>query len=187
MQPSEKRLEQLSDEAKRTTIVLEKDERNFIDFILKEDKESGIKHLFSKMLEIYRKMMIYDWKFPGEYYCGISRVALVNIEIFNILIQNTPKKNLPEVGKKIGEVLKLSMETTLGIASSKQENWEIVFERLSIQGFGYFSLKDKYLLIRAPFFSDPVLWEGILDSLFDVKSETKNATAPFVFELTIPA
>ncbi|MDR2708174.1 MAG: hypothetical protein LBB87_05470 [Nitrososphaerota archaeon] len=187
MQPSEKRLEQLSDEAKRTTIILKKDERNFIDFILKENKEPGIKHLFSKMLDIYRKITIYDWEFPGVYYYGISRVALVNIEIFNILIQNTPKKNLPDIGKKIGDVLKISMETTIGIDSSKQENWETVFERLSIQGFGYFSLKDKYLLIKAPFFNDPLLWKGLLKGLFDIETETKNSTAPFVFEIEIPA
>ena len=54
-----------SDEAKRTTIILEKDEREFIESLIKEGKEPGIKPLISKMLNIYKSMMIYDWRFPG--------------------------------------------------------------------------------------------------------------------------
>jgi hypothetical protein len=46
------------------------------------------------MLDVYRSMMIYDWRFPGEYYCGISRIAFLNIELVNILIQNIPKEKV---------------------------------------------------------------------------------------------
>jgi hypothetical protein len=151
-----------------------------------EGKESGIKQLFSKMLDIYRKMMIYDWHFPGEYYCGISRVALVNVEILSILIQNMPKETWHDTGKKIGEVLKVSMETTIGVDVSKQENWTMAFERLSVQGFGYFSLKDKYLLVKAPFLNDALILEGILEGIFDLELETKNFVSPLVFEIKTP-
>jgi hypothetical protein len=186
MQPSEKMLEQLTEEAKRTTLILTKDERDFIDLMRNEGKEPGIKQLFSKMLDIYRKMMIYDWCFPGEYYCGISRVALVNVEILNILIQNMPKETWRDTGKKIGEILKVSMETTIGVDASKQENWAKVFERLSVQGFGHFSLKDKYVLIRAPFLNEALILEGMLESIFDIKLETKNFVPPLVFEIKAP-
>jgi hypothetical protein len=71
-------------EAKRTTIILEKNERDFIETLIRDGKEPGIKPLISKMLEIYKSMMIYDWKFPGEYYGGISRMAFVNVELINI-------------------------------------------------------------------------------------------------------
>lgn len=54
-----------SEEAKRTTINLEKSEREFIESLIKEDKEHGIKPLTSKMLDIYKSMMVYDWHFPG--------------------------------------------------------------------------------------------------------------------------
>ena len=74
-----------NEEAKRTTIILEKNEREFIESLIKEGKEPGIKPLISKMLDIYKSMMIYDWHFPGEYYCGISRTAFVNVELLNIL------------------------------------------------------------------------------------------------------
>ena len=80
-----------NEEAKRTTIILEKNERDFIESLIKEGKETGIKPLISKMLDIYKSMMIYDWRFPGEYYCGISRIAFVNVELFNILTQQIPK------------------------------------------------------------------------------------------------
>ena len=92
-----KRLEELvnkgEETTKRTTVILEKEERDFIDKLIQEGKEPGIKPLISKMLNVYRSMMIYDWHFPGEYYCGISRIALVNVELLNILIQYIPKEN----------------------------------------------------------------------------------------------
>jgi hypothetical protein len=183
MQSSKDRLDQLSDEAKRTTIILEKAERDFIERVIKEGKESGIKSLISKMIDIYRNLSIYNWTFPGEYYYGISRVALVNIELINLLIQNTPKEQWYDTGKKTGDILKVSIDATVGIDAFKQENWEEVFKRLCIQGFGYFSLKDKYLLLKNPFINKPLLWEGIIEGLFGVKVETKFSVSPLVFEI----
>ena len=52
---------------KRTTIILKAEERDYIDSLIREGKESGIKPLISKMLEIHKKMTIHDWRFPGEY------------------------------------------------------------------------------------------------------------------------
>ncbi len=169
--------------AKRTTIILEKEERAFIDSLIKEGKEPGIKPLISKMLDVYRSMMIYDWRFPGEYYCGISRIAFVNVELLNILIQQIPREKLREIGKTMGDALKVSMETTLGIQAAKQENWESVFKRLRVQGFGDFFLKDKYILIKTPFISYSEIWEGIMEGLFEIELDMKTSLPPFVFEI----
>jgi hypothetical protein len=38
--------------AKRTTIILDKEEREYIDSLIRECKEPGIKPLFSKMLDV---------------------------------------------------------------------------------------------------------------------------------------
>jgi hypothetical protein len=188
MQPDrKKRLEEMvnkdDDTAKRTTIILEKDERNFIDSLIREGKEPGIKPLISKMLDVYRSMMIYDWRFPGEYYCGISRIAFVNVEILSILIQQIPREKWRENGKRIGEALKVSMETTLGLKTEDPENWEAVFNRLRIQGFGDFLLKDKYILIKTPFINDAEIWTGLLEGLFDLQLDMKTTTQPLVFEI----
>jgi hypothetical protein len=182
-----KRLEEIvnknDDAAKRTTIILEKEERRFIDSLIREGKEPGIKPLISKMLDIYRSMMIYDWRFPGEYYCGISRIALVNVELLNILIQQMPPEMWRENGKQMGEALKVSMETTLGLQTANRENWGSVFNRLKIQGFGDFLLKDKYLLIKTPFISEVEIWAGLLEGLFDLQLDIKTTTPPLVFEM----
>jgi hypothetical protein len=168
---------------KRTTIILERDEREFIDSLIKEGKEPGIKPLISKMLDVYRSMMIYDWRFPGEYYCGISRIAFVNVELLNILIRQIPREKWREIGKRMGEALKVSLESTLGLQAAKQENWENVFKRLRVQGFGDFYLKDKYLLIKTPFIGDAEIWLGILEGLFDIELDMKTAVPPLVFEI----
>ena len=182
-----KRLEEMvnkdEEATKRTTIILEKEERDFIDRMIQEGKEPGIKPLISKMLDVYRSMMIYDWRFPGEYYCGISRIAFVNVELLNILIQHIPKEKWLEIGKEMGAALKVSMETTLGLQAAQRENWENIFKRLRVQGFGDFYLKDKYLLIKTPLIIDSEIWEGILEGLFDIELDMKTNMPPLVFEI----
>jgi hypothetical protein len=172
-----------NEEAKRTTIILEKGEREFIESLIKDGKEPGIKPLISKMLDIYRSMMIYDWHFPGEYYCGISRTAFVNLELLNILTQQIPKDKWHEVGGKMGDALKVSIQSTLGVDPSKLENWEAVFKRLKVQGFGDFYVKDKFLLLKTPFIHDCEIWKGIMESLLNIEVETRNSVPPLVFEI----
>ena len=172
-----------NEEAKRTTIILEKNEREFIESLIKDGKEPGIKPLISKMLDIYKSMMIYDWRFPGEYYCGISRIALVNVELFNILTQQIPKEKWREIGERMGDALKVSIQSTLEIEADEQKNWERIFERLKVQGFGDFYLKDKFLLLKTPFINDCEIWKGIMEGLLSVELETRNSAPPLVFEI----
>jgi hypothetical protein len=182
-----KRLEEITNKhdetTKRTTIILEKEEREYIDQLIQEGKEPGIKPLISKMLDVYRSMMIYDWRFPGEYYCGISRIAFVNVELLNILIQQIPKEDWHEMGRKMGDALKVSMETTLGLETAKRENWESVFKRLRVQGFGDFFLRDKYILIKTPFIGNAEIWQGLLEGLFEIELDMKASVPPLVFEI----
>jgi hypothetical protein len=183
----EKKLQELirknETSAKRTTIILEKDEREFIDSLIKEGKEPGIKPLISKMLDVYRSMMIYDWRFPGEYYCGISRIAFVNAELLDILIHNVPLEKWREIGKNMGEAARVSIETALGIETTNREKWPDVFKRLRVQGFGDFYLKDKYLLIKTPFISESEIWAGFLEGLLDIELDVKTTSPPLVFEI----
>jgi len=175
-----------SEETKRTTIILERNEREFIESLINEGKEPGIKPLISKMLDIYKSMMIYEWHFPGEYYCGISRIALVNVELFNILTQQIPKERWLEIGEKMGDALRVSIQSTLGIDATEQKNWEKIFERLKVQGFGDFYLKDKFLLLKTPFINDCEIWRGIMGKLLDAELETRNSAPPLVFEIKKP-
>ncbi len=170
--------------ARRTTIILEKDEREYVDSLIREGKEPGIKPLISKMLDVYRSMMVYDWRFPGEYYCGISRIAFVNVELLNILIQNTPRDKWREIGKKMGEAMRVSIETTLGIQTQEREKWGDVFKRLRVQGFGDFYLKDKYILIKTPFINESDIWAGLLEGLLDIDLDVKTTSSPLVFEIS---
>jgi hypothetical protein len=183
----EKKLEKLigkkGDSAKRTTIILEKEEREFIESLIREGKEPGIKPLISKMLDVYRSMMVYDWRFPGEYYCGISRIAFLNVELINILIERIPREKYREIGKSMGEAIRVSMEATIDIQTSNREKWQDVFKRLRVQGFGDFYLKDKYLLIKTPIINEPDILAGFLEGLLDVELSVKTPAQPFVFEI----
>ena len=166
---------------KRTTIILDEDERKYIDSLIKEGREPGIKPLISKMLDIYRSMSIYDWRYPGEYYVGVSRVAFVNVEFINTLLQYVPQNKLREVGQKMGEAARISMEATLSLETTKRERWEDVFKRLRVQGFGDFYLKDKYFLVKAPFISNAETLCGFIEKLLEVQLEVRTSMAPYVF------
>jgi hypothetical protein len=183
----EKRLRELTqkggESARRTTIILEKEEREFIDSLIREGKEPGIKPLISKMLDVYRSMTVYDWRFPGEYYCGISRIAFVNVELINILIQHVAKEEYREIGRNMGEATKVSIETTLGIKGAEREKWPDVFKRLRVQGLGDFYLRDKYILIKTPFINEAQIWAGFLESLLGVELDVKTSSQPLVFEI----
>ena len=135
------------------------------------------------MLDIYQSMMIYEWRFPGEYYCGISRTAFINVELINILIQQIPKEKWREIGKKMGATLKVCMETTLEVKSVTYENWESVFRRLKVQGFGDFYTKDKYLLVKTPFVNEPEILAGLIEGLLEIELDLKNSVPPLVFEV----
>jgi hypothetical protein len=183
----EKKLEEMigkeGESAKRTTIILDKEDREFIDSLIREGKEPGIKPLISKMLDVYRSMTIYDWRFPGEYYCGISRVAFVNVELINILIQNAPKEKYRQIGRNMGEALRVSIETTLGIKAADREKWPDVFKRLRVQGLGDFYMRDKYILIKTPFVNEAQIWAGFLENLLNVELDAKTTSPPLVFEI----
>ena len=171
--------------AKRTTIILNEEERDYIDSLIKKGREPGIKPLISKMLDVYRSMRIYDWKYPGgEYYIGISRVAFLNVEFLDILLKYIPKEKWREVGRNIGEIAKVSMEASIDIETTNKEKWPDVFKRLRVQGFGDFYLKDKFVIIRTPFINHSEVWGGFLESLLGVSLEPKTLTPPLIFEVT---
>ena len=168
---------------KRTTIILEPEERKYIDSLIQEEKESGIKSLISKMLEIHKTLMIDDWRFPGEYYSGISRVAFINVELINIMLNQIPKEKWINLGQEMGRALKISIETTLNIQVSEVQDWKPIFKRLSVQGFGDFFLKDNYILIKNPFINYSNLWQGILQGMLDIKLDAKTNLSPLVFQI----
>lgn len=168
---------------KRTTIILDEEERRYIDKLIEEGREPGIKPLISKMLDVYRNMSIYDWKYPGEYYSGVSRVAFINVEFINIMLQFISEEKWQEVGQKIGEAAKISMEASLDLQTTDREKWLEVFKRLRVQGFGDFYLRARYVVIKTPFIGNHKFLNGFLEGLLGVQLEAKTLTPPLVFEI----
>jgi hypothetical protein len=83
----------------------------------------------------------------------------------------------------MGNALKVSLETTIGLQTRERENWQSVFERLKVQGFGDFSLKDKYVLLKTPFISDAEIWQGILEDLLEIELDIRNSDPPMIFQI----
>jgi hypothetical protein len=168
---------------KRTTIILDEEEREYIDSLISEGREPGIKPLISKMLDVYRSMRIYDWKYPGEYYIGISRVVFLNVEFLDILLKYIPEDKWKEAGRSIGEMAKVSLEASIDIETAQKERWPEVFKRLRVQGFGDFYLKDKFVIVRTPLISNSEFLCGFIEGLLKINLETRTLTSPLVFEI----
>ena len=62
----------------------------------------------------------------------------------------------------MGDALKISIQSTVGLDASQPESWQKIFERLKVQGFGDFYVKDKFLLLKTPFINDSEIWKGML-------------------------
>jgi len=179
----EKRLMTKEASVKRTTIILDEEEREYIDKLIKEGLEPGIKPLISKMLDVYRSMMIYDWKYPGEYYCGISRIAFINVEFIDTMLKYVPEEKWREVGLKAGEAARVSMEASLNLETTNREKWPDVFKRLRVQGFGDFYLRDKYIIVKTPFINNHEVFGGFLEGLFSIRLDARTMAPPLVFEI----
>jgi hypothetical protein len=170
-------------QVRRTTIILEEEERQYIDRLVKEGKEPGMKQLINKMLDVYRSMMIYDWKYPGEYYSGISRIAFVNIEFISTLLQYIPVDKHYEAGRRVGEAAKISLDTTLDLDTTQREKWPEVFKRLRIHGLGDFFQRDKYVIVKTPYINNSELQRGYLETLLGTTLSTRTITAPYIYEI----
>jgi hypothetical protein len=83
----------------------------------------------------------------------------------------------------MGEALKVSMETTLGLKTENKDSWASVFNRLRVQGFADIYVKDKYLLVKTPFIGNAEIWAGLLEGLFGVTLDLKTTVPPLVFEV----
>jgi hypothetical protein len=103
--------------------------------------------------------------------------------LLEILIQNTPREKWREIGRKMGDATRVSIETTMGIQTEQREKWTDVFKRLRVQGFGDFYLKDKYILIKTPFINESDIWAGLLEGLLGIDLDIKTTSSPLVFEM----
>jgi hypothetical protein len=99
------------------------------------------------------------------------------------LIQYIPKENWRELGTRMGQAAKVSMEATLNIQTADRDKWQEVFKRLRVQGFGDFYIKDRYILIKTPFISESNIAAGFLEGLLGTQLDVKTMAPPFVFEI----
>ena len=72
---------------------------------------------------------------------------------------------------------------SLNLKADDREKWPDIFKRLRVQGFGDFFIRDKYLIVKAPFIESYEIWGGLLEGLLGVRLDSKTSVAPFVFEI----
>ena len=169
---------------KRTTVIFDQGDRQYLESLIREGKEPGIKPFIAKMVEVYRTMAIHDWKFPGEYYIGISRAAFFSQQNIELMIDLIPEENQRDAAKKIGAATAVSIQASLNIDPRSEENWPKVLDRLRVFGYGDIMLRDSYVVVKNPFISNLTFLTGFLEGVLDAKLEPKITTSPLVFEIS---
>jgi len=169
--------------SKRTTVILDEEDREYLDNLIKENKERGIKSFISKMFDVYRSMAIYDWKYPGEYYSGISRVAFIHQELLNVLSGLVPKDKRRETGRKIGDALRSSIIASQNIDTKKAEGQSDVLKHLRILGYGNLFRRENMIIARNPFISDVEQLQGFLEAILGVNLKARTNVSPIIFEV----
>jgi len=169
---------------RRTTVIFDEKDRQYLEQLIREGKEPGIKPFISKMFDVYRSMAMYDWKFPGEYYVGISRVAFFSQENLQLLVDMIPEDQLLSTGQKLGETTAISIEASQNIDPHKKENWAKVLERLRIFGYGDLILREEYIVAKNPFINNITFLTGFLQGVLGSTLEARITTSPIVFEVS---
>ena len=169
---------------KRTTIIFDQKDRQYIEQLIRDGKEAGIKPFITKMLNIYRSMAIYDWKFPGEYYIGMSRAAFITQQHIQLLIDIIPEAKQRAEAQKIGAITALTIQAGLNLDPHKKENWPKVLERLKILGYGDIILREEFIVLRNPFINNLRFLTGFLEGVLSSKLDAKLTTSPLVFEIS---
>ncbi len=169
---------------KRTTVIFEDKDREYLEQLIREGKEPGIKPFISKMFDVYRSMAMYDWKFPGEYYVGINRVAFFSQENLQLLIDTVPEDKLRTRGRKLGQTTAVSIQASQNVDPSKKENWPRILERLRVFGYGDLIMREGFIVAKNPFINNLTFLTGFLEGVLGTALEARITTSPIVFEVS---
>jgi hypothetical protein len=169
---------------KRTTIIFDQRDRQYLEQLIRDGKEAGIKPFIAKMINVYRTMAIHDWKFPGEYYIGMTRMAFFSQQYIDLIVNLIPEEEQRDAAQKIGKVSAASIQAGLDLDPHKRENWFKVLERLKVFGYGDIILRDDYIVVRNPFINNLTFLTGFLEGVLNSKLEAKITTSPLVFEIS---
>ena len=167
---------------RRTTVILDEKDREYLNELIEKGEEQGVKPFLSKMMGIYRELSIYDWKYPGEYYCGFSRVALFSRENLDILIESLPKDEYRKIGERMGNSTASSFRANLNIEPTQRENWTKVLERLSLLGYGEVTLRGNAIMAKNPFINDIEILLGFMEGLLGCSFVAKTTISPIIIE-----
>ena len=167
----------------RTTVILNEDDKKFLERLIADGREPSIKSFLSKMFDVYRSMAVYDWKYPGEYYVGPSRIALISQETINSLLQYMPAEKRRDTGKIVGLAMRIPVSARIDVNPTTKENLGAVFKHLRLLGYGDITQRESLIMVKNPFLTDIDFFVGLLEGLTDQTLQIR-ATQPLVMEIT---
>ena len=168
---------------RRTTIILEDEDRKYLEQLIKDGKEAGFKNFISKMFDTYRDLGMREWTQEGVYYKGINRVALITLEMLETINNVIPHNKLGEVGNKLGTVLSTTLMVDKKIDTKKPENIAETLKQVSVLGFGDFEGKDEIIVTKNPFLIRTEMLVGFLEGLLGLTLTAKTTSPPIIIQI----
>ena len=136
--------------------------------LIAEGKEKSLSTFLSKMFVIYREMAIYDWRYPGEYYSGVTRNAFVSTEVLDSIISAIPQDQVCEAAIRAGEAFRASLRESGRIDTS---DWNALFDYLQILGFGELLHESDHINVRNPLVQKGEFLQAFLEGLLGCNLE----------------
>ena len=171
-------------EVQRTTVILEDQDRVYLEQLVKDGKVAGFKNFISTMFDTYRDLGMKEWTQDGVYYKGISRVSLISLEMLESITSAIPHDKLRQAGNGIGTALCTSLMVDKKIDTKKIENIAETLKQVSVLGFGDFDGKDHLIITKNPFLVKPEMLVGFLEGLLGLKCEAKTTSPPMIIQIT---
>ena len=170
-------------DVKRTTIILRDKDREYLDELIKDGKVVGFKDFICSVFDSYRELGMSEWSQEGVYYRGISRVALITLEMLESTTNMIPQNKLREAGHNVGNILSTTLMVDKKIDSKKPENIAETLKQVSVLGFGDFKGEDEIIITKNPFLVKPEMLVGFLEGLLGLKLEAKTSSPPMIIQI----
>jgi len=167
----------------KTTAILKDEDREYLEELIRDGKVTGLKNLIAIMFDIHRDLGMREWNQEGVYYRGISRVALITLEMLESITDMIPKNKLREVGNGVGTVLSTTLMVDKKIDTKKPENIVETLKQVSVLGFGDFTGKDEIIITKNPFLIKVEMLTGFLEGLLGLKLQPKTSSPPIIIQI----
>lgn len=132
----------------------------------------SLEEYINRMYEMYEKFCLDKWN-DGYFRIKYFRVCFLRAETLNLILDHLEDETLLEIGREVGEKLRLTVEDSFKHRVHSMKESEMIEDHLKylndFRGWGCFTLENEMIIITMPIFTKPYLIQGYLEGILNHK------------------